>query len=86
LGVELGGSALVLSGYLVWLGSGALGVLTVAAVVANNFWALSGHARLLATSAFFEHVGLIGGFVLVALTASRGETAPHGTASLKSLY
>jgi uncharacterized membrane protein YphA (DoxX/SURF4 family) len=85
--VELGGSALVLSGYLVWLGSGALGVLTaVAAVVANNFWALSGHARPLATSALFEHVGLICGFVLVALIASGREAAPHGTDSLKSLH
>src|ERR1700758_2229707 len=58
--VELGGSALVLSGYLVWLGAGGLGVLTAVAMgVANNFWAMSDHARLQAANDFFEHVGLI---------------------------
>jgi uncharacterized membrane protein YphA (DoxX/SURF4 family) len=79
--VELGGSALVLSGYLVWLGAGGLGVLTaVAMLVANNFWTMSGHARLEGANAFFEHAGLIGGFVLVALVAARHrrEIAPVG--------
>jgi uncharacterized membrane protein YphA (DoxX/SURF4 family) len=82
--VELGGSALVLSGYLVWLGAGALGVLTaVAMLVANNFWAMSGRAELQGANAFFEHMGLIGGFVLVALTAARRsrEIAPLGSNS-----
>jgi uncharacterized membrane protein YphA (DoxX/SURF4 family) len=85
--VELGGSALVLSGYLVWLGAGALGVLTaVAMLVANNFWAMSGHAQLQGANAFFEHMGLIGGFVLVALVATRGnrEIAPLGSHSSKT--
>src|SRR5579859_7011063 len=46
--VELGGSALILSGRLVWLGAGALGVLTmIASLVANNFWTLQGHARVM---------------------------------------
>jgi uncharacterized membrane protein YphA (DoxX/SURF4 family) len=68
--VELGGSALVISDRLVWLGAGALGVLTaVAAVVANNFWSLQGSARFIALNAFFEHIGLIAGLVLVALIA-----------------
>jgi uncharacterized membrane protein YphA (DoxX/SURF4 family) len=84
--VELGGSALVLSGYLVWLGAGGLGVLTaVAMFVANNFWAMSGHARSQGANAFFEHVGLIGGFVLVALVAARRrESAPLELPSLNS--
>jgi uncharacterized membrane protein YphA (DoxX/SURF4 family) len=69
--VELGGSALVLSGYLVWLGAGALGVLTaMAMLVADSFWTKSGHQRLLQANTFFEHLGLIGGFVLVAVTAA----------------
>jgi uncharacterized membrane protein YphA (DoxX/SURF4 family) len=68
--VELGGSALVISDRLVWLGAGALGVLTaVAAVVANDFWALQGQARFVAVNSFFEHIGLIAGLVLVALIA-----------------
>jgi uncharacterized membrane protein YphA (DoxX/SURF4 family) len=69
--VELGGSALVISGYLVWLGAGGLGVLTaIAVLVANRFWAEADDARLLAANSFFEHIGLIAGFVLVALIAA----------------
>ena len=63
--VELGGSALVNSGYLVWLGVG-LGVTTaIATLVANRFWAVSSHTRLHAANTFFEHIGLIVGLVLV---------------------
>ncbi|MEJ0067563.1 MAG: DoxX family protein [Pseudomonadota bacterium] len=62
IAVELGGSALVLSGRLVWLGAGALAVLTaVASLVANDFWALQGQARFVAMNGFFEHIGLIAG-------------------------
>ena len=69
--VELGGSALVIVGRWVWLGAGSLGVLTaVAMLVANDFWAKTGHDRFLATNAFFEHLGLIAGFVLVALVSA----------------
>lgn len=69
--VELGGSALVISGRWVWLGSGALGILTaIATFVANDFWTLQGHARLVAMNTCFEHVGLIAGFVLAALLAA----------------
>jgi uncharacterized membrane protein YphA (DoxX/SURF4 family) len=68
--VELGGSLLVLSGRYVWLGAGALAVLTVvASVVANDFWALEGQARFAAMNSFFEHIGLIAGFAMVAMLA-----------------
>jgi uncharacterized membrane protein YphA (DoxX/SURF4 family) len=70
--IELGGSALVLSGYMVWLGAGALGCLTAIAMVrADNFWTKSGQERLTQANTFFEHLGLIGGFVLIALTYAR---------------
>ena len=70
--VELGGSALVVAGRWVWLGAGALGVLTaVAMLTANNFWALAGHDRFMALNAFFEHLGLIAGLVVVAQTTSK---------------
>jgi uncharacterized membrane protein YphA (DoxX/SURF4 family) len=73
--VELLGSALVISGRLVWLGAGALGVLTaIATLTANRFWTMDGDARFTATNAFFEHVGLIAGFVMVALIAAHAET------------
>jgi uncharacterized membrane protein YphA (DoxX/SURF4 family) len=71
--VELLGSALVISGRWAWLGAGMLGVFTgLAALTANAFWTMpQGHDRFMATNAFFEHLGLIGGFVLVALSAHR---------------
>jgi uncharacterized membrane protein YphA (DoxX/SURF4 family) len=70
--VEIGGSALVITGRWVWLGAGALGVLTaVAMLAANNFWTLSGHDRFMALNAFFEHLGLIAGLVLVSLYATK---------------
>ena len=70
--VELGGSLLVIFGRWVWLGAGALGVLTaVAMVVANNFWALSGHDRFMAENSFFEHLGLIAGLILVCVLSVR---------------
>jgi uncharacterized membrane protein YphA (DoxX/SURF4 family) len=67
IGIELAGSALVLSGYLVWLGAGALGCLTAVAMLkADNFWAKTGPERLARANTFFEHLGLIAGFVLIA--------------------
>jgi uncharacterized membrane protein YphA (DoxX/SURF4 family) len=70
--IELGGSVLVLSGYLVWLGAGALGCLTgIAMLRADNFWTKSGEERLAQANTFFEHLGLIGGFVLIALIYAR---------------
>ena len=70
--VELGGSALVIAGRWVWLGCGALGVLTaVAMLVANNFWALTDHARFMSVNSFFEHLGLIAGLVLLSVHSSR---------------
>jgi uncharacterized membrane protein YphA (DoxX/SURF4 family) len=68
--VELGGSLLVVTGRLVWLGAGGLGVLTlVAMLVANNFWSMAGPDRFVALNTFFEHLGLIAGLVLVSIRA-----------------
>ncbi len=70
--IELGGSALVLSGYVVWLGAGALGCLTAIAMLrADNFWTKSDDERLTQANTFFEHLGLIGGFVLIAVIYAR---------------
>jgi uncharacterized membrane protein YphA (DoxX/SURF4 family) len=71
IAVELGGSLLVLTSRFVWLGAVMLGGFTlIAAVIANRFWALAGSERFHATNAFFEHVGLAGAFIIVALVAS----------------
>ena len=70
--VELGGSVLVIVGRWVWLGTGGLGVLTaVSLLVANNFWAQTGQDRFVATNAFFEHLGLIAGLVLITVLSLR---------------
>lgn len=74
IAVEIIGPLLILLGRLVWLGAGMLGVFTLlAAFVANAFWTMEGPeqagARFMATNAFFEHVGLVGGFILAALVA-----------------
>lgn len=65
--LELGASLLILSGAYRWLGALALGGFTlVAACVANRYWEMSGMQRFAAMNAFYEHLGLVGGFVLVA--------------------
>lgn len=77
--LELGASALILAGRWRWLGALALAVFTLAATaVALRFWEMPpGAPRFMATNAFFEHLGLAGGFLLVAWHdrwPSRGET------------
>lgn len=65
---ELTASAMILSGFLRWLGAVALAVFTLLATfIALRFWELpSGMERMMATNAFFEHLGLTGAFVIVA--------------------
>ena len=75
IAVELVGPMLILTGRWVWLGAGMLGVFTLlAAFTANAFWTMPpGPERFGATNAFFEHLGLIGGFVLAALVAEQAK-------------
>jgi uncharacterized membrane protein YphA (DoxX/SURF4 family) len=75
IAVELVGPVLILTGRWVWLGAGMLGVFTLfAAFTANAFWTMPpGPERFGATNAFFEHLGLIGGFVLAALVAEQAK-------------
>lgn len=77
--LELGASALILAGRWRWLGALALAAFTLAATaIALRFWEMPpGPPRFMATNAFFEHLGLAGGFLLVAwhdFRPSRGET------------
>ncbi len=67
---ELSMSALILSGFYRRLGALALAVFTLAAtVIALRFWEMApGMERMMAMNAFFEHLGLAGAFVYVALT------------------
>lgn len=65
---ELAASAMVVTGFLRWLGALALGGFTIAAtLIALRFWEMApGMERAMATNAFFEHLGLAGAFVIVA--------------------
>jgi uncharacterized membrane protein YphA (DoxX/SURF4 family) len=68
IALELGASAMILSGKLRWLGALALAAFTLMATfVALRFWELPvGQDRFMAANSFFEHLGLVGGFLLVA--------------------
>lgn len=65
---ELAASAMVVTGILRWAGALALaGFTLLAALIALRFWDLApGMERMMATNAFFEHLGLAGAFILVA--------------------
>jgi uncharacterized membrane protein YphA (DoxX/SURF4 family) len=66
--LELGASVMILIGFYRWLGALALGGFTLmATLIALRFWELpAGHERFMAANAFFEHLGLVGGFLLAA--------------------
>lgn len=64
---ELVGSAMILLGIYRWLGALWLaGFTLVATFIANRFWELPMPDRFMVENAFFEHLGLVGGFLLVA--------------------
>lgn len=65
---ELAASAMVVFGFVRWAGSLALSAFTLLATfIALRFWEMApGMDRMMATNAFFEHLGLAGAFVLVA--------------------
>jgi uncharacterized membrane protein YphA (DoxX/SURF4 family) len=65
--LEIGASLLILSGWHRWVGALALAGFTLfATFVANRFWAAPPAERLMIENSFFEHLGLVGGFILVA--------------------
>ncbi len=67
---ELTASAMVVTGYFRWLAALALaGFTLMATLIALRFWEMApGMDRMMATNAFFEHLGLAGAFVLVAIS------------------
>ena len=65
---ELTASAMVVSGFLRWAAALALaGFTVIATLIALRFWEMApGMDRMMATNAFFEHLGLAGAFIFVA--------------------
>jgi len=67
IALELGASLLILTGFYRWLGALALAAFTLMATfLANRFWAAPPAEQFMLANAFFEHLGLVGGFLLVA--------------------
>lgn len=76
---ELCASLLILTGRLRWAGALYLALFTFAAnFIANRFWQLEGMARTMSTNAFFEHLGLVGAFLIVAWTDLAARRARTG--------
>jgi uncharacterized membrane protein YphA (DoxX/SURF4 family) len=64
---ELAASALILTGIYRWLGALSLaGFTLLATFLANRFWEMQPPQRFMVENSFFEHLGLIGAFLLVA--------------------
>ncbi|WP_081688068.1 DoxX family protein [Rhizobium mesoamericanum] len=83
---ELAMSALILLGIIRWAASLCLAGFTLMATgLALRFWELPiGMERTMAMNGFFEHLGLVGAFVLVALydlRQPRKDNAAPGTAT-----
>lgn len=78
---ELGASALLITGRLVWLSAGALGIFTAwATLVAHAYWTFPAAQRTQEFNSFLEHIGLVGGFVLAAIANELARpTPPTGT-------
>ena len=67
IALELIASVAILTGYWRWFGALALGAFTVAATfMANRYWELGSPERFGVENSFYEHLGLAGGFLLVA--------------------
>ena len=73
IATQLGGSALVIvGGRLAWVGAVLLaGFTALATLLAHSFWTKTGIEAMHDLTTFFEHVGLIGGFLLVAITGAQ---------------
>jgi len=79
---ELAGSLLILSGYYRWVGALWLGGFTlVATFVANRFWQIPLPDRFGVENSFFEHLGLVGGFLLIAILDLRESTTARNPPS-----
>ncbi|VVD76708.1 DoxX family protein [Pandoraea horticolens] len=77
IALELGASAAILTGIWRWLGALALAAFTLMATfLANRFWSAPPEAQFAMANAFFEHLGLVGGFLLVAWDDLRTRRQP----------
>jgi uncharacterized membrane protein YphA (DoxX/SURF4 family) len=73
IATQFGGSALfVAGGRLAWIGAVLLGGFTaLATLLAHAFWTKTGMEAAHDLTTFFEHVGLTGGFLAVAILCAQ---------------
>lgn len=75
--LELAAPLAILSGWYRWLGALALaGFTLIATFLANRFWEFAPPERVMTANAFFEHLGLVGAFVLIAWQDLRRDQHP----------
>jgi uncharacterized membrane protein YphA (DoxX/SURF4 family) len=67
IALELVASVAILTGCWRWAGALALGAFTVGATfMANRYWEFGPAERFATENSFYEHLGLAGGFLLIA--------------------
>ncbi|MFN3674034.1 MAG: DoxX family protein [Bosea sp. (in: a-proteobacteria)] len=77
IALELVVLAMILTSIDRWLGALALAAFTLMATfVALRIWEMAPPVRFMASNAFFEHLGLFGGFLLVAWHDLRERVGP----------
>jgi uncharacterized membrane protein YphA (DoxX/SURF4 family) len=70
IATQIGGSLLFLTRRWCWLGAGMLAVFTaIATLIAHPFWSFEGEDRGRQTATVFEHVAIVGGLAMAALSA-----------------
>ena len=63
--MEIFASILILTGFFRWLGALPIAGFTLfATFIANRFWEMAPPERFMAANSFFEHLGLVGGFLV----------------------
>ncbi len=82
IALEPGGSLMILSGWLRWLGAqGLAGFTLLVTGIALRYWKLPpGNERFMAANALFEHLGLAGGRLPV-LNSDSGSVSISGQIS-----
>ena len=66
IGLQIVGGALLIAGWFVTPVAALLALFTLAtAVVFYDFWNLQGAARAASLNGFFEHISIIGGFLIL---------------------
>ena len=64
--LQLAGSALLIAGWFTTPVAALMALFTLAtAVIFYDFWSVKGEARTAALNGFFEHISIIGGFLIL---------------------